>query len=214
MQKNTKHTMPKDSTKKPAMQNYRETLGQNSEKRGKEERSVAQIAKDRRRTKEAKRQPVNPMVIFAVVMGIIAVIAALAVFDSEGLKKQAPSVPPRGYPSTSSGNSPQVEITVVEKPSSCPRTSAAGDTVQVHYRGKLTNGNIFDSSYERDEPFSFKLGVGQVIRGWDEGVVGMCEGEKRKLVIPPNLAYGDQGAGDVIPPKSILVFDVEMVKIA
>ena len=87
-----------------------------------------------------------------------------------------------------------------------------GDTVKVHYTGKLTDGTVFDSSRGRG-PFTFKVGTGQVIRGWDEGVVDMKVGEVRELVIPPNLGYGSRGAGNLIPPDATLVFEVEMLEI-
>ncbi len=90
------------------------------------------------------------------------------------------------------------------------RTAVAGKTVTVNYRGALTNGQLFDQSYGK-EPFSFPLGGGQVIRGWDEGVAGMKVGGKRKLVIPASLGYGDQGAGASIPPGATLVFIVELL---
>jgi FKBP-type peptidyl-prolyl cis-trans isomerase len=86
-----------------------------------------------------------------------------------------------------------------------------GQTVSVHYTGWLENGTKFDSSKDRDEPFAFKLGAGQVIRGWDEGVAGMKVGGVRRLTIPPHLAYGDRGAGGVIPPKATLIFEVELL---
>ena len=89
--------------------------------------------------------------------------------------------------------------------------AAAGQTVSVHYTGWLENGTKFDSSLDRGRPFEFKLGAGQVIRGWDEGVAGMKAGEKRKLTIPSNIGYGSRGAGGVIPPNATLIFDVQMV---
>jgi hypothetical protein len=88
----------------------------------------------------------------------------------------------------------------------------SGQTVVVNYRGTLTNGQEFDSSYGRG-PFSFPLGGGRVIAGWDEGVAGMKVGGKRRLVIPPDLAYGSRGAGGVIPPDATLIFEVELVRI-
>ena len=91
--------------------------------------------------------------------------------------------------------------------------AAAGQTVVVHYRGTLENGKQFDASYDRVTPFSFPLGAGRVIKGWDEGVVGMKVGGKRKLVIPPDLAYGSRGAGGVIPPNATLTFEVELLDI-
>jgi len=89
----------------------------------------------------------------------------------------------------------------------------AGDTVRMHYRGTLMNGKEFDKNEEKDKPFEFVLGKGNVIKGWDEGVPGMKVGGKRKLTIPYGLAYGDKGSGDKIPPKAGLKFDVELVEV-
>ena len=91
--------------------------------------------------------------------------------------------------------------------------AAKGQSVTVHYTGWLTNGNKFDSSKDRHDPFTFGLGQGQVIRGWDEGVQGMKVGGKRKLTIPPELGYGARGAGGVIPPNAILLFEVELLEV-
>jgi len=89
----------------------------------------------------------------------------------------------------------------------------SGTDVVVHYTGWLTNGTKFDSSRDRNEPFGFALGQGNVIAGWEEGVAGMRVGGMRKLVIPPSLGYGAWGAGDVIPPEATLVFEVELLAV-
>lgn len=89
-----------------------------------------------------------------------------------------------------------------------------GDTARVHYTGWLEDGTKFDSSVDRDEPFSFPVEAGYVIKGWDEGVKGMKVGGKRKLIVPSELGYGSHGAGDVIPPDSTLIFEVELLEVS
>lgn len=89
----------------------------------------------------------------------------------------------------------------------------AKSKITVHYTGWLTNGQKFDSSVDRGQPFSFTLGIGQVIQGWDQGFAGMKVGGKRKLTIPPHMGYGERGAGAVIPPNATLVFEVELLSV-
>merc|ERR1712083_112982 len=88
-----------------------------------------------------------------------------------------------------------------------------GDKVTVHYGGFLQDGKKFDPSFDRQQPFTFTMGVGQVIPGWDQGLLGVCPGEERHLVVPAPLAYGDRGAGDVIPPGATLLFDIVIVDV-
>ena len=92
--------------------------------------------------------------------------------------------------------------------------AVAGQTIEVHYTGWLTDGTKFDSSHDRNETFTFKLGAGQVIQGWDQGFAGMKIGGTRKLTIPSGMGYGERGAGGVIPPNATLVFKVDLVSIA
>ena len=113
-----------------------------------------------------------------------------------------------GQPTTTASGLQYWDIAVGSGP-----TAVAGSVVKVHYTGWLTTGEKFDSSRDRGEPFSFPLGAGQVIKGWDEGVAGMKVGGKRQLRIPPELGYGARGAGGAIPPNATLIFDVELLDV-
>ncbi|XP_057474100.1 peptidyl-prolyl cis-trans isomerase FKBP15-1-like [Actinidia eriantha] len=107
----------------------------------------------------------------------------------------------------------ELQIGVKYKPDSCEFQAHKGDRIKVHYRGKLTDGTVFDSSFERGDPIEFELGSGQVIKGWDQGLLGMCVGEKRKLKIPAKLGYGEQGSQPTIPGGATLIFDTELVAV-
>lgn len=108
----------------------------------------------------------------------------------------------------------KLHIGVKKRAENCERQASKGDSLHMHYRGYLKDGgNEFDNSYKRGQPLIFTLGTGQVIKGWDQGLLGICAGEKRKLIIPPHLAYGEMGSPPTIPPDSTLVFEVEAVKV-
>ncbi|XP_053615371.1 peptidyl-prolyl cis-trans isomerase FKBP2 [Plodia interpunctella] len=111
-------------------------------------------------------------------------------------------------------NAPKkLQIGVKKRPAECPIKSKKGDLLHMHYTGTLEDGTEFDSSIPRGNPLTFTLGSGQVIKGWDQGLMGMCEGEQRKLVIPPELGYGEAGAPPKIPKSATLTFHVDLVKI-
>lgn len=97
------------------------------------------------------------------------------------------------------------------KSGDCSRMAKNGDNLKMHYEGTLEDGKEFDSSYKRGDPFSFQLGQGMVIAGWEQGIVGMCKGEIRNLVIPSHLGYGDSGYPPIIPEKATLKFKIELI---
>lgn len=118
-------------------------------------------------------------------------------------------------PTTEASAAPEVKELKIEtlKEGSGNITAVSGKKITVHYTGRLTDGKVFDSSEQRQSPFAFILGSGQVIQGWEKGISGMKIGERRRLTIPPHLAYGDKSIGNVIPSKSTLVFEVELLNV-
>nr|XP_022323836.1 FK506-binding protein 2-like isoform X1 [Crassostrea virginica] len=107
----------------------------------------------------------------------------------------------------------KIDVLKTVEDDKCQRKSKRLDMLSMHYVGTLEDGTKFDSSADHGQPFSFQLGIGQVIKGWDQGLLDMCIGEKRKLTIPSSLGYGDQGAGEKIPPKATLIFEVELLDV-
>lgn len=133
-----------------------------------------------------------------------------------------------GQPTAAATTPAPTETAAVTAPASAAATDAlkteeikvgdgavaeAGKTVTVHYVGRLADGKQFDASADHGQPFTFNLGAGQVIKGWDQGVQGMKVGGKRKLIVPPSLGYGEAGAGNAIPPNATLTFEVELLKV-
>jgi len=147
-----------------------------------------------------------------------SLVVCLIVLGSGCDKSQDTAAPsaPAPKPATAAPAQPATDVTELKIEDTKVGTGAVAETgksVTVHYAGWLTTGAKFDSSKDRGEPFTFPLGGGQVIKGWDQGVVGMKVGGVRKLTIPPSLGYGARGAGGAIPPNATLVFEVELLDV-
>lgn len=155
------------------------------------------------------------VVIILAILGLVgyfvfrssAVPTAMPLATTGQVDKATPTINPN--PTITMDNQLKTEDIVV----GTGTEATAGKKVTVNYLGTLTDGKKFDSSYDRGVPFSFNLGSGEVIKGWDMGVVGMKVGGKRKLTIPASLGYGAQGAGGVIPPNATLIFEVELLNV-
>jgi peptidylprolyl isomerase len=143
--------------------------------------------------------------IFLSVVLMLVCVGVLVFTQISGQKNTAISNQSPHAVTTSSG------LKYVEIIEGTGATPQAGQTVEVHYIGTLQDGTKFDSSRDRNTPFTFKIGTGQVIKGWDEGVITMKVGGRRQLIIPSELGYGARGAGGVIPPNATLIFDVELL---
>jgi FKBP-type peptidyl-prolyl cis-trans isomerase FkpA len=147
---------------------------------------------------------------------LVVVVAALVL---GGCGQPGAATAPNATTTTTSSGTKAAEVTMpdgltfTDDQVGTGAEAQAGKTVSVHYTGWLTDGTKFDSSRDRNQPFSFPLGRGQVIKGWDEGVAGMKVGGKRTLTIPPDLGYGARGAGGVIPPNATLKFEVELLDV-
>ncbi len=145
-----------------------------------------------------------------VVIALLATISIGGCGDSAGSPTQKPVT---SGASTASTTPVATNLKIEDLVVGTGPAAKKGDRVTVDYTGWLTDGTKFDSSLDRNQPFTFTLGSGQVIAGWDQGVAGMMAGGKRRLTIPPELGYGAKGAGKTIPPNATLVFEVEMKKI-
>jgi FKBP-type peptidyl-prolyl cis-trans isomerase len=143
---------------------------------------------------------------------IIAATLSLGLWLKGGSNKQAASLPAdQNAAITEQEGDEKMQMTDLKVGEGAE--AVTGNSVSVHYTGTLENGTKFDSSVDRGQPFEFKLGASQVIQGWDQGVVGMKVGGKRKLVIPPELAYGSQSPSPLIPANSTLVFEIELLEV-
>jgi peptidylprolyl isomerase len=174
----------------------------------------AAMREQRRAQRIAKRN--RQRIIIGIIIGIIVVVIGYLVYRDYTNKKQAypigtldstPPAPSANAITTASG------LIYEDLQVGDGDTAATGDTVSVNYTGWLEDGTKFDSSLDRGQPFEFSLGAGQVIPGWDEGVVGMRVNGTRLLVIPPDLAYGSSGSDPLIPPNATLTFEVQLVSI-
>lgn len=163
--------------------------------------------------------PMTKNFIASVIIGVLVLfVFAYFIFDLNGSSASSSNgtdaitiqqVTP-AKPSSNSNSSGKLQM--VEEKIGTGRAVKKGDTVAINYVGTLTNGKVFDASAKDGGPFTTQIGVGRVIKGWDEGIIGMKVGGERKLVIPPSLAYGSQGVGS-IPPNSTLIFQVQLVGI-
>jgi peptidylprolyl isomerase len=160
-----------------------------------------------RARRRAARQRNQRIILILIAVLVVALIAFLVYRNITTSQPGAASTAAGNMVITASGLQYQ-DLVVGSGPE-----AKSGNTVSVHYTGWLADGTKFDSSLDRGTPFEFTLGAGQVIKGWDEGVVGMKVGGKRQLIIPPQLAYGSSGVGSTIPPNATLTFEVQLLEI-
>jgi peptidylprolyl isomerase len=168
------------------------------------EKTTMSVREFKQRRAEQKEKKRNRRIIFAIIL-----VAALAIYGIFRFRQEEQNKVTLGENMITTQSGLQYEDLARGKGAE----AQPGDEVKVHYTGWLEDGTKFDSSVDRDQPFEFTLGEGQVIPGWDEGVTGMKVGGVRQLVIPPELGYGSQGAGIIIPPNATLIFEVELLEV-
>jgi len=147
----------------------------------------------------------NKIIVFLIIVLILIAAGLVYYFDFYQKKNM------KEENKITNQTADRLKIEILEKGNGAAAKN--GDTIVVHYIGTLENGTKFDSSLDRGRPFSFVLGAGQVIAGWEQGILGMRVGEKRKLTIAPELAYGEAGAGNAIPPNATLIFEINLLEI-
>jgi FKBP-type peptidyl-prolyl cis-trans isomerase FkpA len=155
---------------------------------------------------------IKVLVVIASVALIVLIVGAVMVLH--GSDSNSPSSTPTPTPAVAASSTPGAGLVSTDEVVGTGDEAVAGKSVTVNYTGTLADGTVFDSTAkEGGTPFTFTLGAGNVIKGWDQGVVGMKVGGKRKLVIPPDLGYGAQGAGSTIPPNATLTFEIELLTV-
>lgn len=141
----------------------------------------------------------------------LLMVASMASGERQARRKLKTHRPQAAEAASGEAAPGELKVEVAHRPEECPRKTAVGDTVEVHYVGQLEDGQAFDSSLSRQGPLEVTLGQGQVIPGWEQGLLGMCLNEMRRLTVPPHLAYGDEGFPPTIPPRATLIFVVQLV---
>ena len=172
-----------------------------------DDKATNKIDKDPSSTEGKEKSILSSLVFRLAVLGIVTVVVLLLVFFSKPKEKQDSAA----MDPTMEGTMDQAQVDILDLTLGQGTVLESGMTVTIHYKGSLEDGTVFDSSYDRGSPFSFVLGTGKVIPGWEQGLLGMKVGGKRKLTIPPSLAYGDMGYPPSIPSNATLVFEVEAV---
>lgn len=165
------------------------------------------------KTEEKVDKPKLTVPMILVGVGLIFVLTIIAVFVKKPTSTPSVETTQINIPNQTMQSEEPNQLKVEDILQGEGPEATSGANVTVHYTGTLTNGVKFDSSIDRGTPFTFILGAGEVIQGWDLGVAGMKVGGRRKLTIPPELGYGQYGAGDVIPPNATLIFEVELLKV-